>query len=56
MFVSLVSIQQGATSKTRDDFISEASIMGQFKHPNVIQLIGVVTVSKCARSLYLFPF
>jgi len=26
--------------------------MGQFKHPNVIQLIGVVTVSKCASSLY----
>ena len=38
--------QQGSNEKTRDDFISEASIMGQFKHPNVIQLIGVVTVSK----------
>lgn len=24
--------------------------MGQFKHPNVIQLIGVVTVSKCTCS------
>ena len=29
-----------------DDFISEASIMGQFKHANVIQLKGVVTTSK----------
>ena len=38
--------QQGSSSKTRDDFISEASIMGQFKHPNVIKLIGVITVSK----------
>lgn len=39
--------QQGSSAKTMDDFISEASIMGQFKHPNVIQLTGVVTVGKC---------
>lgn len=31
--------------KQRDDFLSEASIMGQFSHPNIIHLEGVVT--KC---------
>ncbi|XP_078355358.1 ephrin type-A receptor 4-like, partial [Oculina patagonica] len=44
--VAVKILKQGATSKTRDDFISEASIMGQFKHANVIQLTGVVTVSR----------
>ena len=28
------------------DFLLEASIMGQFAHPNVIRLIGVVTKSE----------
>uniref|UniRef100_A0A8C9FQ96 Protein kinase domain-containing protein n=1 Tax=Pavo cristatus TaxID=9049 RepID=A0A8C9FQ96_PAVCR len=31
--------------KQRRDFLSEASIMGQFDHPNVIHLEGVVTKS-----------
>lgn len=29
----------------RNDFLTEASIMGQFEHPNVIFLQGVVTKS-----------
>lgn len=44
--VAVKILKQGSSSKNRDDFISEASIMGQFKNPNVIQLIGVVTVSR----------
>ena len=31
--------------KNKEDFILEASIMGQFKHPNVVELKGVVTRS-----------
>lgn len=31
--------------KARNDFLTEASIMGQFEHPNVIFLQGVVTKS-----------
>ncbi len=27
----------------KNDFLTEASIMGQFDHPNVIKLYGVVT-------------
>ncbi|OXB60737.1 hypothetical protein ASZ78_006100 [Callipepla squamata] len=37
---------QGYTEKQRRDFLSEASIMAQFDHPNVIHLEGVVTKSK----------
>lgn len=35
--------QSGSSSKVRADFLTEASIMGQFDHPNVIALYGVVT-------------
>ncbi|KAK3735399.1 hypothetical protein QZH41_013394, partial [Actinostola sp. cb2023] len=37
--------QPTASYKSREDFILEASIMGQFNHPNVIELKGVVTRS-----------
>lgn len=33
------------SDKARNDFLTEASIMGQFEHPNVIFLQGVVTKS-----------
>jgi len=32
--------------RQRRDFLREASIMGQFDHPNIIRLEGVVTKSK----------
>lgn len=36
----------GYTDRQRRDFLSEASIMGQFDHPNIIRLEGVVTKSR----------
>ncbi|EDO28979.1 predicted protein, partial [Nematostella vectensis] len=33
----------GSSHKNREDFCVEASIMGQFDHPNVIALKGVIT-------------
>ncbi|CAF0852909.1 unnamed protein product [Adineta ricciae] len=41
--VAIKTLKQGATEKTRLDFLSEASIMGQFDDENVIYLEGVVT-------------
>ena len=41
--VAIKTLKQGATEKTRLDFLSEASIMGQFNDENVIYLEGVVT-------------
>jgi len=41
----LVSIARHNFFVHRNDFLTEASIMGQFEHPNVIFLQGVVTKS-----------
>ena len=41
--VAIKTLKTGATEKTRLDFLSEASIMGQFNDKNVIYLEGVVT-------------
>lgn len=43
--VAIKTLKAGYTDKQRRDFLSEASIMGQFDHPNIIHLEGVVT--KC---------
>ncbi|XP_064832608.1 ephrin type-A receptor 3-like isoform X2 [Oncorhynchus masou masou] len=44
--VAIKTLKAGYTDKQRRDFLSEASIMGQFDHPNIIRLEGVVTRSK----------
>jgi len=46
MSVAIKTLKAGATDKNRLDFLTEASIMGQFDDPNVIFLEGVVTKSK----------
>ncbi|XP_045163491.2 ephrin type-B receptor 1-B-like isoform X2 [Mercenaria mercenaria] len=43
MSVAIKTLKAGATDKNRLDFLTEASIMGQFDDPNVIFLEGVVT-------------
>jgi len=43
IIVAIKTLKHGATDKARMDFLTEASIMGQFDHPNVIYLQGVVT-------------
>ncbi|XP_064273386.1 ephrin type-A receptor 5 isoform X14 [Passer domesticus] len=44
--VAIKTLKVGYTEKQRRDFLGEASIMGQFDHPNIIHLEGVVTKSK----------
>ena len=46
MCVAIKTLKPGATDKNRLDFLTEASIMGQFEDPNVIYLGGVVTKSE----------
>ena len=36
--------------------MSEASIMGQFRHPNVILLVGVVTISTYSVHVFIYSF
>lgn len=51
MLVAIKTLKPGSSDKAKVDFLTEASIMGQFEHPNVIFLQGVVT--KVLTSLFL---
>ena len=46
--VAVKTLKTTSTDKDRNGFLSEASIMGQFEDPNVIQLMGVVTRTRPA--------
>ncbi|XP_059357285.1 ephrin type-B receptor 1-B [Carassius carassius] len=46
IYVAIKTLKAGYSEKQRRDFLSEASIMGQFDHPNIIRLEGVVTKSR----------
>uniref|UniRef100_A0A4X1W0K4 Ephrin type-A receptor 8 n=1 Tax=Sus scrofa TaxID=9823 RepID=A0A4X1W0K4_PIG len=46
--VAIKALKAGYTERQRRDFLSEASIMGQFDHPNIIRLEGVVTRGRLA--------
>uniref|UniRef100_A0A673T901 receptor protein-tyrosine kinase n=1 Tax=Suricata suricatta TaxID=37032 RepID=A0A673T901_SURSU len=52
--VAIKALKAGYTERQRRDFLSEASIMGQFDHPNIIRLEGVVTRGRCL-STYSVP-
>ncbi|KAL6471564.1 hypothetical protein MHYP_G00202140, partial [Metynnis hypsauchen] len=44
--VAIKTLKAGFTEQQKRDFLSEASVMGQFDHPNIIHLEGVVTKCK----------
>ena len=44
-------LQNEAEETERVKFLQEAAIMGQFRHPNVITLHGVVTVGEPVKKL-----
>ncbi|XP_030437391.1 ephrin type-A receptor 6 isoform X3 [Gopherus evgoodei] len=44
--VAIKTLKSGYVDRQRRDFLREASIMGQFDHPNIIRLEGVVTKSR----------
>ncbi|KAG5269562.1 hypothetical protein AALO_G00203420 [Alosa alosa] len=46
MCVAIKTLKAGFTEDQRRDFLSEASVIGQFDHPNIIHLEGVVTKCK----------
>lgn len=52
IYVAIKTLKAGYTDKQRRDFLSEASIMGQFDHPNIIHLEGVVTKCKLNKCIY----
>ena len=44
--VAIKTLKSSFNTSQKLDFLGEASIMGQFDHPNVIHLEGVVTKSR----------
>jgi serine/threonine protein kinase len=51
--VAVKTLKEGAGEGDKVKFLQEAAIMGQFSHPNVVKLYGVVTVGEPV-SLYRF--
>ena len=43
MDVAVKQLQPGASEEEKVKFLQEAAINGQFRHPNVVKLMGVVT-------------
>ena len=44
--VAVKTLKEGSGEEDRVKFLQEAAIMGQFKHPNVVEMYGVVTVGE----------
>ena len=41
--MAVKTLKEGSGEEDRVKFLQEAAIMGQFKHPNVVTLYGVVS-------------
>jgi serine/threonine protein kinase len=41
--VAVKTLKEGADKEDKIKFLQEAAIMGQFSHPNVVKLYGIVT-------------
>ena len=44
--VAVKTLKEGADEEDKVKFLQEAAIMGQFSHPNVVKLYGVVTIGE----------
>ena len=47
--VAVKTLKPGSSENDRVRFLQEAAIMGQFNHPHVVKLYGVVTVGDPVR-------
>ena len=44
--IAVKRLKPGASDEEKVKFLQEGAINGQFRHPNVVQLMGVVTVGE----------
>ena len=51
MEVAVKTLRSDAVEGDRVSFLQEAAIMGQFRHPNIVTLMGVVTIGNPVRWL-----
>ena len=49
--VAVKTLRSDAVEGDRVSFLQEAAIMGQFRHPNIVTLMGVVTIGNPVRWL-----
>ena len=40
--VAVKTMENGSSEEDRVKFLQEAAIMGQFNHPNIVKIIGIV--------------
>ena len=52
--VALKTLRDDASEEEKVKFLQEAAIMGQFHHPNIVKLHGVVTVGEPVSESYAF--
>ena len=56
MDAAIKTLKDNASEEEEVKFLQEAAIMGQFHHPNIVKLYGVVTIGEPVRyyqKLYL---
>ncbi len=41
--MAVKTLNEGSKKDDKIKFLQEAAIMGQFKHPNVVEMYGVIT-------------
>ena len=51
--VAVKTMEDGASEGDRVKFLQEAAIMGQFNHPNIIRLLGIVAMTDKPVSFYV---
>ena len=49
--VAVKTLKEGSTEIDKVKFLQEAAIMGQFSHPNVVKIHGVVTTGEPVNKL-----
>ena len=47
--VAVKMMENGASEEDRVKFLQEAAIMGQFNHPNIVRLLGIMTLPEPVR-------
>ena len=50
--VAVKSLQAASSEEERVKFLQEAAIMGQFRHPNIVRVFGVITATEPVCVLY----
>ena len=49
--VAVKTMEDGSSEEDRIKFLQEAAIMGQFDHPNIIKILGVVIERQNVRKI-----